>query len=249
LNSVQVLGYRADMPRDTLTREQIVRAAIELLDADGVEGLSMRRLGDRLGSVATAVYWHVKSKDDLVVLAADTVWGEIDLPDLDEVGWLTAATRIAHDTHTMITRHPWLLPAMSTSLVYGPRKAGYDDRCLAVYEAAGFTGADADNAHKTVFAFVLATALGEAAELLWRARVRRDGGNEEEQLRDTIARASEIAMRFPRLRARLQALEDADPAAAGDQSFEFGLHVILDGLRAQLAARPVPANPGAPSPA
>jgi AcrR family transcriptional regulator len=237
------------MPRDTLTREQIIRAAIELLDADGVEGLSMRRLGDRLGSVATAVYWHVKSKDDLVVLAADTVWGEIDLPDPAEVGWLTAATRIAHDTYTMITRHPWLLPAMSTSLVYGPHKARYDDHCLAVYEGAGFTGADADNAHKTVFAFVLATALGAAAELLWRARVRRDGGDDEEQLRDTIARASEIAMRFPRLRARIRALRDADPAAAGDQSLEFGLQVILDGLQAQLAARRVPANPGAPSPA
>jgi AcrR family transcriptional regulator len=247
LNSVQVLGYRADMPRDTLTQEQIVRAAIELLDTDGVEGLSMRRLGDRLGSVATAVYWHVKSKDNLVVLAADTLWGEIQLSDPAEVGWRTAATRIAHDTYAMITRHPWLLSAMSSSLVYGPRKARYDDHCLAVYEAAGFPGAEADNAHKTVFAFVLATALGQAAELLWRARVRRGGGNEEEQLRDTIARASAIAMRFPRLRARIQALEHADPAAAGDQSFEFGLQVILDGLQGRLAARPVSANPGASS--
>jgi AcrR family transcriptional regulator len=249
LNSVQVLGYRGDMPRDTLTREQIVRAAVELLDADGAEGLSMRRLGDRLGSVATAVYWHVKSKDDLVVLAADTVWGEVELPDPGEVGWRTAATRIAHDTYTMITRHPWLLPAMTTQLVYGPGKARYDDHCLAVYEAAGFTGADADNAHKTVFAFVLATALGEAAELLWRARVRHDGGDEEQQLRDTIARASEIAMRFPRLRARVQALEDADPAVAGEQSFEFGLQAILDGLQGRLPTRLVPADPGAPPPA
>jgi AcrR family transcriptional regulator len=245
LNSVQVLGYRGDMPRDTLTREQIVHAAVELLDADGADGLSMRRLGDRLGSVATAVYWHVKSKDDLVVLAADTVWGEVELPDPAEVGWRTAATRIAHDTSTMITRHPWLLPAMTTQLVYGPGKARYDDHCLGVYEAAGFTGADADNAHKTVFAFVLATALGAAAELLWRARVRRDGGDEEQQLRDTMARASEIAMRFPRLHARIEALEGADPAVAGDQSFEFGLQVILDGLQGRL----VPANPGAPPPA
>jgi AcrR family transcriptional regulator len=237
------------MPRDTLTREQIVQAAIELLDADGVEGLSMRRLGSRLGSAATAVYWHVNSKHDLVVLAGDAVWGEIQLPDPAEVGWRTAAIRIAHDTYTMITRHPWLLPAMSTQLVYGPRKARYDDHCLAVYEAAGFTGTDADDAHKTVFAFVLATALGVAAELLWRARVRRGGGNEEEQLRDTIAQASEIAMRFPRLRARIQAMQDADPAATADQSFEFGLQVILDGLQAQLAARPVPANPGTPPPA
>jgi AcrR family transcriptional regulator len=232
------------MPRETLTREQIVRVAIELLDAEGIEGLSMRRLGNRLGSAATAVYWHVKSKDDLVVLAGDAVWGEVELPDPVEVGWRTAATTIAHDTYTMVIRHPWLLPAMSTQLIYGPGKARYDDHCHAVYEAAGFTGADADNAHKTVFAFVLATALGAAAEFLWRARLRRDGGNEEEQIRDTIAQANDIAMQFPRLRVRIEAMEDADPAASPDQSFEFGLQTILDGLEVQMAARPMPARRG-----
>jgi AcrR family transcriptional regulator len=61
------------MPRDTLTREQIVGAAIDLLDADGLEGLNMRALGQRLGSAATAVYWHVGSKDNLIALAADQV--------------------------------------------------------------------------------------------------------------------------------------------------------------------------------
>jgi AcrR family transcriptional regulator len=226
------------MPRDTLTREQIVHAAIELLDAEGIDGLSMRRLGSRLGSAATAVYWHVKSKDDLVVLAGDAVWGEIKLPDPGQVGWRTAATTIAHDTYAMVTRHPWLLPAMSTQLIYGPGRARYDDHCLAVYEAAGFTAVDADNAHKTVFAFVLATALGAAAELAWRARRRREDGSEEEQMRDTIAQASDIAMQFPRLRARIQAMKDVDPAAPPDQSFEFGLHTILNGLEARLPAQP-----------
>jgi AcrR family transcriptional regulator len=238
------------MPRQTLTREQIVHAAIELLDAEGIEGLSMRRLGSRLGHPAgTALYWHVKSKDNLVVLAGDAVWGEVKLPDPGEVGWRTAATTIAHDTYAMIIRHPWLLPAMSTQLVYGPGKARYDDHCLAVYEAAGFTGVDADNAHQTVFAFVLAMALGAAAELLWRARLRRDGANEEEQFRDTIAQANDIAMQFPRLRARIQAMHHADPATSPGQSFEFGLQVILDGLEGQLAARPMPASRGARSPA
>lgn len=199
----------------------------------------MRRLGNRLGHPAgTAIYWHVKSKDKLVVLAGDAVWDEIELPDLGEVGWRTAATRIAHDTYAMIIRHPWLLPAMSTQLVYGPGKARYDDHCLGVYEAAGFTGADADNAHKTVFAFVLATALGAAAEFLWRARLRRDDGNEEEQIRDTIAQANDIAMQFPRLRARIEATEDADHGGPPDKSLEFGLRTILDGLELQLAAGP-----------
>src|SRR6266508_2568342 len=100
LNTVQAMAYPGDMPRDTLTREQIVRAAIELMDAEGVEGLSMRRLGKRLGSAATAV-----------------------------------------------------------------------------------------------FAFVLGTALGEVAEATRRTRLRHDGVSEEERLRDTMARVSEVAMR------------------------------------------------------
>ncbi|MFD1537542.1 TetR/AcrR family transcriptional regulator [Nonomuraea guangzhouensis] len=228
------------MPRDTLTREQIVRAAIEILDTEGVDGLSMRRLGTRLGSAATAVYWHVKSKDNLVVLAGDEVWAEVELPDPGEVGWRTAATAMANDTRAMIARHPWLVTAMSTHLMYGPGKARRDDHCLAVFEAAGFVGVDADNASKTVLTYVLGTALSEVAEAAWRARLRRNGGNEEEQMRDAMTQASEIAMRFPRLRARLEAWEEADAAAPPDQSFELGLQAILDGLKAQLTTRATP---------
>jgi AcrR family transcriptional regulator len=92
------------MPRDTLTREQIIQAAV---DTEGVDGLNMRRLGVQLGAAATAVYWHVKSKDDLVVLAADHVWGEIELPDPDEIGWQAAAAA-AGGAHAMLTSSPRL---------------------------------------------------------------------------------------------------------------------------------------------
>jgi len=77
------------MPRDTLTREQIVKAAIDLLDTEGLEGLNMRALGKRLDSAATAVYWHVGSKDNLIALAADQAWNEIVLPDLTAINWRT----------------------------------------------------------------------------------------------------------------------------------------------------------------
>jgi hypothetical protein len=56
-------------------------------------------------------------------------------------------------------------------------------------------------------------------------------------------------MQFPRLRARIEALEDADPAVAGEQSFEFGLQVILDGLQGRRSTPLVPAKPGVPPPA
>lgn len=222
------------MARNTLTTERIVRAAIELLDVEGLDGLNMRSLGKRLDSAPTAVYWHVQSKDNLVWLAADAVWNEIELPDLGEVDWRSAATTMATGLHAMLTRHPWLGQAFGSHLLYGPGKARHDDHGLAVYEKAGFADADADRAAATVFIFVLGCALGPAAKVSLTRRLSRDGANAEELLADSMAKATEIAMQFPRLRTRLETAA-ADYAAAPGGSFEFGLHAILDGLEAQLA--------------
>src|ERR1041384_8308676 len=95
------------MPRDTLTREQIVSAAIDLLDGEGLEGLNMRPLGQRLVSAATPVYWHVGSKDNLIALAADQVWSEIARPDPDTAGWRGLAGRGRRDDHRPVRdAHP-----------------------------------------------------------------------------------------------------------------------------------------------
>ena len=134
------------MPRDTLTSEQIVNAAIELLDAEGLEGLNMRALGQRLGSAATAVYWHVGSKENLIALAADQVWTEIGRPDPAAVGWRPAAAAMATDLHAMLTRHSWLVQAFGSQVLSGPGKAGHDDHGLADYEAARSACADVNPA-------------------------------------------------------------------------------------------------------
>jgi AcrR family transcriptional regulator len=234
------MAYRGWMPRETLTREQIVRTAIELLDAEGLEGLNMRSLGARLGSAATAVYWHVKSKDNLVALAGDEAWNEVELPDLGTVDWRTAATTMANNLYEMLTRHPWLLQAFGTHLFHSPGKVRHDDHGLAVYEMAGFVGAEAGQAMATVFTFVLGNALGVSATVSLKRRLGRDGGDAEELIRDAVAKASEVAMQFPRLRAHLEEAANVDYAAAPDKSFEVGLQTILDGLEVRLAARPMP---------
>src|SRR4051812_5043717 len=102
------------MPRDTLSRDQIIRATVGLLDEEGLEGLNMRSLGKRLGSAATAVYWHVKNKDDLVILASNEVWNEVRLPDLDTTGWRVAAESMARDLYAMLAGHPWLVMAFAS---------------------------------------------------------------------------------------------------------------------------------------
>lgn len=226
------------MPRDTLTKDQIIGTAIELLDEEGLEGLNMRSLGKRLGSAATAVYWHVENKDNLVLLAGDRVWNEIELPDLAALDWQTAATSMAAGLHAMLGRHPWLVPAFGSHLFYGPGKVRYDDHSLAIYEAGGFVGADADRAAATVFTFVLGSALGASATVSLTRRLSRDGGNAEELIQDTMSKAREVAMRFPRLRARLETPTAMEYAAAPDQTFEFGVRALLEGLKAELGAIP-----------
>src|SRR5207247_9590649 len=171
------MPYRGLMPRDTLTREQIVSAAIDLLDADGLEGLNMRALGQRLGSAATAVYWHVGSKENLIALAGDQVWHEIALPDLATADWRTAAAQMATDLHGMLTRYPWLVQAFGSYVIFGPGKARHDDRSLAIYEAAGFTGTQADRAATAVFTYVLGNALGSTAAAALRKKLGREGGD------------------------------------------------------------------------
>ncbi|MFD0362469.1 TetR/AcrR family transcriptional regulator [Nocardia sp. GCM10030253] len=225
------------MPRTTLTREQIIRAAVAVLDAEGVGGLNMRRLGAELGAAPTAMYWYVKSKDELVVLAGDHVWSEIELPDAAQLGWRAAAAALAHGVHDMVSRHFWLVSTMGTHLIYGPGKARYDDHCLAVYEAEGFSGAEADQAAATVLMFAIGAAQGEAAELAWRARLRRAGADEEQQLRETLAHMGEVARQFPRLRERVLSTPEVDAGPSSRSAFEFGLDTILDGLQAQSRAR------------
>jgi AcrR family transcriptional regulator len=232
------------MRSDTLTREQIVTAAIDLLDAEGLQGLNMRALGKRLGSAATAVYWHLGSKDDIVALAGDQVWHEIALPDLTTLDWRTAATSMATDLYAMLTRHRWLIQAFGSYVVYGPGKARYDDHSIAIYEAAGFTGAQADQAATAVVTFVLGNALGPAAAATLTRKLSHAGGNADERLREQIANAREVATRFPRLRVRLDTAA-AEYAASPEHSFEFGLQAILDGLQAQLTPRRAPPDQNA----
>ncbi|HYZ55144.1 MAG TPA: TetR/AcrR family transcriptional regulator C-terminal domain-containing protein [Streptosporangiaceae bacterium] len=227
------------MARETLSRDQIVTAALDLLDTDGLEGLNMRALGKRLDSAATAVYWHVGNKEGLIAMAADRAWAEVELPDPAEVGWRTAAYRMATSQYAMLTRHPWLVQAFGSYQLYGPDKARHDDHSLAVYEAAGFAGAEADQATSTVFTFVLGNALGPAAAASFTRKLGRDGGDVEALMQANRAEIVEVAAQFPRLRARLE-LPSTEYAAAPDGSFEFGLQAVLDGLEGRLAARGKP---------
>jgi hypothetical protein len=152
---------------------------------------------------------------------------------------------MAAGAHRMLNRHPWVVQAFSSYLFYGPGKARHDDHNLAIYEAAGFTGAAADQVAAAVFTYVLGNALGSSAMASLTKRLNRKGADADRVFRDATAEATEIAMRFPRLRSRLGSPQ-TDYTAAPERSFDVGLQAMLDGFEQKLQQRatggPPPGN-------
>src|SRR5918997_4410324 len=91
--------------RRPLTRARVLRTAIALADQGGIEGLSMRKLGQELGVEAMSLYNHVASKNDLLGSITDLVLSEIELPA--DGDWKTALRRSAVSAHEVLRRHPW----------------------------------------------------------------------------------------------------------------------------------------------
>jgi hypothetical protein len=116
----------------------------------------------------------------------------------------------------------------------GPHRARHDDHALGIYEAAGFAGAEADQATSAVFTYVLGNALGPAAAASFARKLARDG-DAEALMRANRAENMAIAAQFPRLHARLES-PSVEYAAAPEDGFEFGLQALLDGLEGRLAA-------------
>ncbi|WP_053847217.1 TetR/AcrR family transcriptional regulator [Streptomyces sp. NRRL B-24085] len=145
--------------RDALRQEQIVQAAVVLLDEGGVENLSMRKLGSRLGITGAALYWHVKSRHDLLLLAVDSVWGQVPLPHPDGPHWRPALLAMADDVRALCVRHPWLLTAMAIQPLDGPSIDRHFRHLLAVCEKAGLTRQDAEQAAQSILTFTLGSVL------------------------------------------------------------------------------------------
>ncbi|WP_414942603.1 TetR/AcrR family transcriptional regulator [Amycolatopsis sp. cmx-11-51] len=213
----------------SLNREQIVSAAIKLLDAEGIDALSMRKLGIRLDVAAASMYTHVASKDELVELVVDEIYGEVALPESGP--WRAAATRFARDLRSVFLRHPWIGSLLGEAGVayLGPNVLRLSEAALALFEDAGFSLDDADLAFNTIMAFVVGRATSEAA---WLTTLKRSGQSEQEW-KDRLWPAAEQAVQdHPRLKKLYAAQRERKPGETNDSDFERGLSCVLDGLAA-----------------
>jgi AcrR family transcriptional regulator len=138
---------RSRSARPALDRDTVVRAAVDLLDVEGVDGLSMRKLGTKLGATAPTLYWHVSSKDELLDLAFDEVMH--DLPDMravDGTGWQSDVRSALDALRGMMLQHHWYPILYATRPSVGPNALRFWGGLLDVLARAGFADAELDNA-------------------------------------------------------------------------------------------------------
>src|SRR5262249_54403860 len=123
-----------------LSRAAIVREAIALLDAEGIEQLSMRKLGPALTAGAPSLYRHVATKDELMELAVDEVVAEIEAPPADSPDWRAAVAETARSFRATALRHPWVASVLGQAgLAYlGPNLMSLSERLADLVTPAGF---------------------------------------------------------------------------------------------------------------
>lgn len=205
-----------------LSRDRIVATAIELLDAHGVDGLSMRRLADRLGAGAISLYWHVESKEDVFDLALDAVLEYRGPPPMIESqDWRTDVMHLLEDWRASILRHPWsaaLLPRRAL----GPNILSRLELLSQTLSRAGVADADLNVAIWSLWNFVMGATITQASF------ERSDDDKAAAQQRLEV-----LSERYPTIeRSRL--LLDSD----WDGAFRKGLDFLLDGLAPTEGRRP-----------
>jgi AcrR family transcriptional regulator len=215
-----------------LNRESIVREAIAMLDADGIEALSMRKLGARLNAGATSLYRHVATKDELMELAVDAIVAELPIPHADP-DWRGAAEEAAHAFRGWLLRHPWTMSVLGQmGLAYlGPNLMAYMAGLAELFAEAGF--ADPAIATDAVLSYVVGMATTETA---WLATVARSGEPEVDFIARLMPAAREAAAGHRVLAEAYDRTRDvaADPPAQRDAKFADALAVVLDGLALRL---------------
>jgi AcrR family transcriptional regulator len=208
------------MARAALSRDGVVRSAIELADEHGLDALTMRRLGEALGVEAMSLYNHVANKDDLLDGMIDAVFAEVDLPALDG-DWRAEVRRRMVSMRAALSRHRWANGLMESRAAPGPANLRQHDAVIGCLRRGGFTIEATAHAFAVLDAYVYGFAMSEralpfetpaeTAELA--ASITGDFGADE------YPHFTEFAVEHV-----------LQPGYDYGAEFEFGLDLILDGL-------------------
>lgn len=207
---------RTKRSRDPLTRDRVLRAAVAVVDREGMEALSMRRLGEELGVEAMSLYRYVPSKADLLDGIHEAILAEVVVPRAGR-DWSKTARAYARAFRRALVAHPNALSLFATRPAVTASSLRHVEGGLAVLRGAGFPVDDAVSAFQVLVTFVIGHTLASHAP-----------GREEE--RSSPAYRDLDPSEFPSLLEVVPVMQGRDL----EQEFEFGLDVVLVGLASKL---------------
>ncbi|HKA50305.1 MAG TPA: TetR/AcrR family transcriptional regulator C-terminal domain-containing protein [Candidatus Dormibacteraeota bacterium] len=211
----------ASRTRRKLTRGRILTVALELVDLDGLEALTMRRLADQLKVDPMSLYNHVDGKEALLDGIAEALWNEVELPD-GEVGWMEALRSFATSLRAMVHAHPQAYPLLMTRGILSARELHAIDGAIQALERAGLSREQAAEMIRTLFAYAVGYGMLELST------PPPAGATSTEQIVNlTRALPNDAPFHLVEV-ARLVC--DCDM----DYQFNLGLDLIVSGLEARL---------------
>ena len=218
----------ADGESTPITRAAVLASALEIIDRDGVDALSMRRLGEAVGRDPMALYRYVPNKAAVLDGVVEMVFERLSL-DTTIADWAAALRTLGHDFRDLARAHPNVVPLLVTrplATPLGMRPPGilrHLEDVLALLTGAGFTGRDALHVYRALFGFLYGHVLTELQEIVERPE------ETDHVLRLGLHRLP--IGEFPHLR-------DLAPTWAtydGLSELDRGLDILLSGLATRLA--------------
>lgn len=234
------VGHVVATPIDDegLSQSKIVRAAMAIADAQGVDGLSMRGVAAALQAPPMSLYRHVRSKDELVEAMVDAAFAEIASPPPVRT-WREGLEVFARTLWALFRRHPWLAhTVMVTRPMALPNVIAYADWIFGILETSGADAKTRLELHVTVYAWVR----GVAVDLESERRAEAESGLDEAQWHAAQeSRFAELARSpdYPSFARLLSEFEDGYDLSL-EALFEDGLSALLDGIEKKLALAPAP---------
>jgi AcrR family transcriptional regulator len=209
-----------------LSKDRVLRAALELADREGLDGLTMRKLGEQLGVEAMSLYNYFASKDEMLAGLIDIVFSEIEVPQ--QGGWKSAMRRRAVSALAALSRHRWAVGLMESSMRPGPANLGHHEAVLKRLRSAGFSVAMTAHAYSALDSYTY----GFAQQLIG---LPFDTGEQAGEAAGQIL-GQNVANAYPYL-AEIATEHVMKPGYSYSKEFEFGLELILDGLSRALEKR------------
>ncbi|MFJ7065026.1 TetR/AcrR family transcriptional regulator C-terminal domain-containing protein [Streptomyces sp. NPDC101115] len=222
-----VAARAADRVAAGLTRERVVRAAVDLADAEGLGALTMRRLATVLSVSTTALYRHVPGKGELVRLMTDAVCAEVPLGAVP-AGWRAGLEQAARWLRGVHTRHRWMAHAMAGFMrpVAAPHAMAYAEWVLTVLRPTPMTPEQKLHTHLAIFAYVQGVGLADDFEEQARQETGLSG-DEWRERNEPRFDAIQSAGSHPLLDSLAR---EGDFRMDLESLFEFGLRRTLDGI-------------------